>query len=486
MKLRSRFVSSLALVALLAGCGGDGGSAVGGGTSGGGSTGGTGSTGGGTTVSTCTLRDRQDWAFAQLKEWYLFPETLPATLSPAPYSTVDAYIDALTANARAQGKDRFFTYLTSIKEEDAFYNSGASAGFGVRLSYDTTARRVFVMEAFEGTPALAAGIDRGTEILAVGTTSANLQNVSDLMAQGGAQAVVDALGPSTPGTTRVLRVTDAGGTRTVTVSKTDYSLTPVSSRYGASIIDEGGKRYGYVNLRTFIDTADPALRSVFANFRSAGVTDIVVDLRYNGGGLISIAELFGDLLGANRSTSDVFDYVTFRPEKASNNSTRTFQPQPQSVAPTRLAFIGTGGTASASEMLINGMLPYYRTNEALVGSNTYGKPVGQIAVDRTACDDRFRIIALKVENASHQGDYYNGLASKMDVTCAAGDDLTHPLGDPREASLRQALDFLQGKPCTRIVAAEGGITAEGVREAPQLLLSPERPNTAQREVPGLF
>lgn len=486
MKIKSRFVSSLALAALLAGCGGDGGS-VGGGT-GGGSGGGTGTVGGGggTTVSTCTLRDRQDWAFAQLKEWYLFPETLPASLDPTPYSTVDAYIDALTATARAQGKDRFFTYLTSISQEDAFYNSGASAGFGVRLAYDTVNRRVFVVESFEGTPALAAGIDRGTEILAIGTTTSNLQTVADLMAAGGAQAVVDALGPSTVGTSRVLRITDAAGTRTVTVVKTDYSLTPVSSRYGASIIDEGGKRYGYVNLRTFINTADPALRSVFANFRASGVTNIVVDLRYNGGGLISIAELFGDLLGGNRAAGDVFDYVTFRPEKASNNSQHNFQPQAESVAPTRLAFIATGGTASASEMLINGMLPYFRANEALVGSNTYGKPVGQIALDRSACDDRFRIIALKVENASHQGDYYSGLATKMDVTCAAGDDFTHPLGDPREASLRQALDFLQGKACTRIAAAEGGITAQGVREAPQQLLSPERPSTAQREVPGLF
>ncbi|MFL6856741.1 MAG: S41 family peptidase [Allosphingosinicella sp.] len=484
MKKVSRLVSALATMSLLAGCGGGGsGGAVGGGTL-------TGTTGGGTsggaTGTSCSLRDRQDWALAQLKEWYLFPETLPATLDPTPYSTVDAYIDALTATARAQGKDRFFTYLTSIASENAFFNAGASAGFGVRLAYDTANRRVFVVESFEGTSALAAGIDRGTELLAVGSTASNLQTVSDLMAAGGAQAVVDALGPSTAGTSRALRVTDAAaGTRTVTIAKTDYTLDPVSSRYGASIIDEGGRRFGYVNLRTFIDTADPALRSAFANFRAAGVTDIIVDLRYNGGGLISIAETFGDLMGANRSTSDVFDFVTFRPEKASNNTTRRFQPQPQSIAPTRIAFIGTGGTASASELVINGMLPYYHANEALVGANTYGKPVGQIAVDRSACDDRFRIIALRTENAEHQGDYYAGLATRMDVTCAAGDDYTHRLGDPREASVRQALDFLQGKPCTRIVAGAGGIGAEGAREAPELL-APERPTTAQREVPGLF
>src|SRR3954466_2474642 len=173
---RRRFGALLGLVALLSGCGGGGG--------------GSGQTATQTTPAssgtTCSLRDRQDWALAQLKEWYLFPETLPASLDPTPYSTVDAYIDALTATARAQGKDRFFTYLTSIASENAFFNAGASAGFGVRLAYDTANRRVFVVESFEGTSALAAGIDRGTELLAVGTTASNLQAVSDLMAAGGA------------------------------------------------------------------------------------------------------------------------------------------------------------------------------------------------------------------------------------------------------------------------------------------------------------
>ena len=64
----------------------------------------------------------------------------------------------------------------------------------------------------------------------------------------------------------------------VSVTKADYELTPVSNRYGAKIIDDGGRKAGYVNLRTFINTADPALRNAFASFKAAGVTDIIVDL----------------------------------------------------------------------------------------------------------------------------------------------------------------------------------------------------------------
>jgi C-terminal processing protease CtpA/Prc len=436
------------------------------------------------TANGCSLLERQTWAKQQLDEWYLFPETLPATLNPAPYSTVSDYIDALTATARSQGRDRFFTYLTSIAEENAFFNSGSSAGFGVRLAYDTVARRVIVAETFEGTPALTAGIDRGTEILAIGTSASTMQTVDSLMASGGAQAVSDALGPSTAGTTRVLSLTGTGGTRTVTVAKADYSLDPVSNRYGAKIITEAGQQYGYLNLRTFINTADPELRAAFLSFRNAGVTNVIIDLRYNGGGLVSISELIGDLLGRARTTSTVLDYTTFRASKSSNNSTRLFDPQAQSIAPTKIAFIGTGGTASASELTINAQIPYLHANAALIGTNTYGKPVGQIAVDKTACDDRFRIIAFATENANHQGGYFTGLKGTVEASCQAPDDLSHPMGDPAEGSTRAALDFLEGHACTAI--ASSGQTTQSLRAGEHALIQPLKPSAAQHEVPGLF
>jgi carboxyl-terminal processing protease len=484
-----RSVAFLAMGALLAGCGGGGGS--GGGTFGGGSSGSAPtptptSTSTPTAAAGCSLRDRQDWVAAQLREWYLFPDTLPASLDPTPYATVDTYLDALTATARAQRKDRYFTYLTSIKEETAYYTTGSSAGFGWRLGLDNSGR-LYVTEAFEGAPALAAGVDRGAEILGIGTTSGNVQSVATLYNAGG-NVLSDALGPSTAGTARVFQVRDGAGTRTVTVTKSDFTLTPVSSRYGAQIITDAGQRYGYVNLRTFIDTADPALRAAFAQFKAAGVTNIIVDLRYNGGGLVSIAELMSNLLGGNRSTSEVMSYTTFRSEKSANNETTFFAPQPQSVAATRIAFIGTGSTASASEFVINAFTPYLHSNSALIGTNTYGKPVGQIALDKPACDDRLRVIAFAIQNSARQGAYYDGLANTVEASCRAADDISYPLGDPREASTRSALDFLQGKSCTRI-GASASATARALsvpvtREA--LQPSTSGMSTAQREVPGLF
>jgi C-terminal processing protease CtpA/Prc len=421
---------------------------------------------------------------AQLREFYLFPETLPANTTPT-QSTLSDYVNALTATARAQGRDRFFTHVTSIAEENAFFSSGSTAGFGIRLSIDNGQRRLFISEAFEGAPGLAAGIDRGTEILAIGTSAADLRTVSAILAAEGSAGISAALGPATAGITRVLRIANASGTREVTVSKADFDLPSVSSRYGAKIIDDGGRRVGYLNLRTFINTSDPALRQAFASFRSAGITEVVVDFRYNGGGLVSIAKLMGDLLGGNRSTSEIFSRTEFRPEKSSSNRTDFFSPQSQSIAPMRIAFIGTGATASASELVINAFVPYFQERAALIGTNTFGKPVGQIAVDRPACDDRLRVVAFATKNRDGQGDYFSGLAGTVKASCQASDDLTRQLGDPQENSTRNALDFLAGKSCTPIGA---GASAQGLSPAdrPRELLSPERPNTAQREVPGSF
>jgi hypothetical protein len=221
---------------------------------------------------------------------------------------------------------------------------------------------------------------------------------------------------------------------------------------------------------------------VFANFKAQNVTEVIIDLRYNGGGLVSLAELLTNLLGGNRTSSDVQSRTLFNQRLSSNNRTAFFAPQAQSIAPTKIAFIGTGATASASELVMNALLPYYGANIGLIGANTFGKPVGQIARDRAECDDRFRIMAFQTVNRDNQGDYFNGLAPFFQRTCRANDDLTRQLGDAGEASIRTALDFLAGRPCTAITS---GVSAQSVGASRGMLQS-VAPSAAQYEVPGLF
>ena len=476
MGLGRTVLTALLATSLTACGGGDSSSGTGGGGSGAG-----GGTGGGS-ADTCSLASRQDWAFAQLDETYLFPTLLDRTVNRASYSSVQGYIDALVAPARAQDRDRFFTYITSIAEENALINSGSNAGLGIRLAYDQAARRVFVLEAFESAPAFAQGIDRGSEIIAIGG-----QTVDALMSSGGPQAVVDALGPNDAGVTRQLRIRQPNGSEvTVSVTKAEYALDPISDRYGAQIIDDGGTKVGYVNLRTFIiDDAKRQLREAFAVFRSEGVTRIILDFRYNGGGLLSVADVLGDLLAEGRA-GQVFSKTVFRDSLSSSNETQVFGTEANAIAATRIAVIGTEATASASELVANAFIPYLGSNIALIGTDTFGKPVGQIARDRSPCDDRLRVVAFRAVNANDQGDYYSGLASVMPRTCRADDDITRALGDPAEASVATALDFLAGRSCTAIGAAPSPVAASApAAPAKRELLMPTAPSPAQIEIPGL-
>lgn len=484
-----RTALTIVLAGSLAACGGGGGGNSGGG-GGGGPIGGTPTPT--PTSAACSLSARQDFALAVLDEWYLFPELLATNVNKGSYNDLQSYVDALVAPARAQAKDRYFTYVTSIEEENAYYESGSSAGFGVRLGYDTFSNRVFVIEGFEGGPGLPQGLDRGVELLAVGSSASSLQSISSLMASGGPNAVIDALGPSDVGLQRTFRIAELGGPeRQITVTKTEFPLDPVSDRYGAKIIDDGGKKVGYVNLRTFIDTADPDLREAFDDFRQQGVTEVIVDFRYNGGGLVDIAELMGDLMGRNYA-GQVFSETTLRPSKSSENETDLFGTQAQAITATKIAFIGTGGTASASELVTNAFIPYLGTNMALVGTNTYGKPVGQFGFDLAECDDRLRAVTFKTENADGQGEYFTGLAGVVPVTCRADDDIFAQLGDPNEASVAQALAFLRGGAgvCSAISGRDASAAVRDPLSRPissrREVLQPRIPTPAQREVPGLF
>lgn len=456
------------------------------------------------TSSACSLSQRQDFAFDVLDEWYLFPDLIDRTVSKSSHDTVQSYLDALVAPARAQNKDRGFTFITSIEEEEELIRTGSSAGFGIRLSYDTDANRVFVLEAFETAPAFQDGFDRGTELISIGTTPNNLVSISSIMASEGPRGVIDRLGPSQAGITRTFVIERQNGTRSEeTITKTDFSLDPISDRYGAQIIDNDGTKVGYLNLRTFIvGTADRELVEVFQNFSDQGVTQIILDFRYNGGGLVRIGELIGDLMrGGN--LGEVFSRTVLRDSKSDRNETRFFDNMVRflnpttgdlgrsqripAINPTKIAIISGEGTASASELVANAFLPYV-DDMALIGANSFGKPVGQFGFDLPECDDRIRAVTFKTENANGQGEYFDGLASVFPLTCRAPDDIESQLGSPSEARTAQALSFLRddASSCTPIVSSGKNRIAQRDAGERQIILQPARPSAVQREVPGLF
>jgi C-terminal processing protease CtpA/Prc len=461
---RTRACVSLAgacLLTLLAACGGGGGG------------------GGGRTADACGETARKQWVLDVARDWYLFPETLPTTVDLSAYATAEQLLDALTATARAEGKDRFFSYLTTRSAENSLFGEGEFVGFGFRNRTDPP-NRVFILDVYDDSPAAAAGLKRGDEVIAV-----DGEPVADALASG-ARTFADLLGAAEAGVRRTLTIRRGGSTFDATLEKRTVTLDPVPDAFGAVVLPLAGTAgVGYVHLRSYVSTADAQLRAAFAGFRAnnPAIQHFIVDLRYNGGGLVGTAELLGDLLGGNRSSGDVQFSFVHNAARASQNSTSRFEPRPESASPVQIAFLTTEATASASEINANMMWPYVTT--AIVGSDTLGKPVGQVGFDLAGCEDRLRIVAFATENALGEGEYYDGLASVMPYACAAPDTLDAPLGSADDGLTRAALDWMATGACPPMTGTAATRTTREGASAPGDPPLSRRPTPAERWLPGI-
>ncbi len=273
------------------------------------------------TGGSCSVDAQKQWVLDTTRDWYLFEDLLPASVDLAQFATAADLLDHLTASARAQNLDRFFSFLTTRSADGALFGEGQFIAFGFRTRTDP-GPQVFVTEVLENTPASEAGLARGDEIIAV-DTGGGFVATADLLAGG--ETISDAFGPAEAGLRRGLRISDGSVTREVSLVKRTITIDPVPDDDGVRILPLAGTAgVGYVNFRTYISTADAQLRSAFADFRAQGIDYFIVDLRYNGGGLVSTSELLGDLLGGGRSSTDVMSRTIFNSSQQSSNQTRSF------------------------------------------------------------------------------------------------------------------------------------------------------------------
>jgi len=459
-------LSLAALLVVLAGCGGGGG--------------GDGDGSGGSVPTACGEPARKQFVLSAAREWYLFDDLLPASVNTADFATAEALLDHLTATARQQGKDRYFSYLTTKSAETSLLGEGQFVGFGFRNRTDPGNRPV-VLDVFEQSPASDAAMLRGDEIVAVDSGSGFVP-VSQLLVNG--TTFSDLLGPADVGVRRGLRLLRNGVSRDVSLVKRTVTIDPVPDTYGTQVLPQAGTSgVGYLSLRSYISTADPQLTAAFEQFRALGIRDYIIDLRYNGGGLLSIAELLNNLLGGARAASDVQYRIVHNPRKTAENETELFSPKPQSVQPVRVAFLTTGATASASEINVNSLTPWLEV--AIVGEDTLGKPVGQYAFDLPGCEDRLRLVSFKTVNALGQGDYYDGLASTMKFACAASDTITEPLGSASEGMVAAALAWLATGACPQVMSTKTARAKTSRFDATDPYPLPTRPTPAQWWLPGV-
>jgi hypothetical protein len=214
---------------------------------------------------------------------------------------------------------------------------------------------------------------------------------------------------------------------------------------------------------------------VFAAFIAEGVTDVVIDMRYNGGGLVRTAELLGDYLGGFANDGLVFSNTEYNADRAAQyNRSSFFARLGNSIDISRVIIIATGRTASASELVTNAMIPY--ADVWIVGDNTYGKPVGQVGLD--FCEKVLRPTAFKTTNADGDGDYFDGLP----VDCAAADSLEIAVGAENDPNIVAARSIAETGACPVVSVPDGQQAAKSRLEIREPVLT----GSPAREFAGAF
>ena len=376
-------------------------------------------------TESCSVLEKNEFLYDLMQDVYLWYDRMPSVDYTA-YASPEALLDAL----RYTDLDKW-SYITQKETHDRFFNEGQTIGMGVGYHFDGVF--LWVTYVLNSSPAELAGLSRGDKLLEI--NGKTLQEIID-------ESIPNAnLGPDEEDVVVNLLVQHVTGeSEDVTVTK---KLITIDTVHRSTIIEVAGKKIGYLVFMQFLGTSSAELAAAFDNFKAEAVDELVLDLRYNGGGYTSVANYLSKLIAGNNVVfSDIFARYLHNDKHTDNDWVSTFGTVPDNALNLdRLVVITTRGTASASELVINGLRPFL--NEiVLIGAATHGKPVGMYSWD--FCDMVVVPISFQVKNANWEGEYYEGFTP----TCVASDELTQTFGSLEENSLQEALFYIENDACS--------------------------------------
>jgi len=411
------------------------------------------------------LTQEQKWTsevFTAMQAIYLWNDTLPDTLDVTKYTTTEKaleYLSGLKINSETGQAIDHYSFLDKIGNLSGEINQGTSSGdygFMVTAAYNSSSQvSFFVTYVYKNSPAGVAGVARTYEIVSVnGSDVVHPEVTSDgylVSTSAGYTNIVNALFYSSKASFGFKK--PDGTTFTTSLNAGSYTINSVLCD---TVLEVGTKKVGYVVFNQFLgESSQTELTNTIEKFQANDVKDLIVDLRYNGGGSVETCEKLSSMLAPSdangkmmytyKMNADLTQLFVSQNENLTVNFTKS-----NSFQPTAIYFIVSGGTASASELLINNLQPYYTSNLFLIGQTTYGKPCGFWSTPigytekQTTTKKGYDLYAVSFEtiNANMEGGYYSGMtpgATKYPGVLAY-DSFWLPWGDMNDACLAQAIN----------------------------------------------
>ncbi|GAB2800133.1 hypothetical protein GCM10027275_52690 [Rhabdobacter roseus] len=393
-----------------------------------------------------------NWIYDNMTTWYYWDDKLPPnpnrSLAPSPF--FESLLYTYNATLRPDG-DRF-SWIQENADELKASLSGESktTGMDFRLVRYSGSNDIFgiVLYTLPGSPAAQAGFRRGDFFTQINGQKLNSSNYYSLLYNNDKKSFT---------------MGSVDGSGNIVSTSQVREVTPVVFQEDPVFFDtlfvRGSKRIGYVVYHQFIPgpnggttkTYDQKLDNIFAKYKSENINELIIDFRYNGGGYVSSAVNLASLIAKGVTANEVFAYKewnkTITPELEKEYGKEFFADKfvakPQNVGGnlSRVFVLTSSRTASASELLINGLKPYM--NVLTVGATTTGKNVGSI----TLSDDKKRIkwgiqpIVSKSFNSQRKSDYSAGFQPNYEQSEGF---VLYPYGDTRDPLLGTALAQIIG------------------------------------------
>lgn len=369
-----------------------------------------------------------------MKEWYFWNGHLPASVNLSRYTTNEDLLQALIHEPLDK-----WSYLTT---QEAFNRAftGQNAGHGYGWGLDEN-EHLYILFVYKNSPAGKDGWQRGWRVLEI--------NGKPISAYKTANGYDFQIGPNTPGITNSFKFLKPDGTEiSRTIDKQEYQSNSVLEK---TVIQSNNKKIGYWVYNSFraspnvTPTSSIEVEETFNYFQAENIDDLIIDLRYNGGGSVDVTEQILNYLVPAAHNGKVMYVYTHNNQKTNQNRSSSFSKKGNLNLP-RLFIITSRSSASASELLINSLEPYM--DIILIGANTYGKPVGSFPLSRfnkTLRDNNVELVPItfSIANAKGNAEYFGGFP----VDILAADDPAKNWGDPTERRLKAALDYiLTGSP----------------------------------------
>ncbi|MDB5193422.1 MAG: hypothetical protein JWQ96_2985 [Segetibacter sp.] len=372
----------------------------------------------------------KDSSLQYARDIYLWHSQIPASFDPQTHADPDAIMKAIRPFSIEPGitaaVDRWSFAMKKTEWDNLSRGSIQQTAAGekdlglnvfFRVEGDLRVRHVE-----QESPAGKAGVRRGWRITKLnGSTNITTSN---------ADFIVNGVYESTSSTFTFQKAD--GSTIDLTLTEGAYTDHPVVMD---SVYTAGSKKVGYMVFNSFLgDTAQiyNDFDRVFSRFSREGVNEVIIDLRYNGGGYVTVQEKLANYLVNSANNGQVMMTEQFNDKHANYNNTTRFTKR-GSVNLSRVFFIVSSSTASASELLINNLKPYMDVR--LVGpSKTHGKPVGYFPIP--VGDWYVFPVSFRTVNKNGEGNYFNGLS----LTSSANDGIDKDWGDRTEAGLASILN----------------------------------------------